>query len=94
MKDKELIARTIINNIDPEHYYNWSILMGENTEEKLKQYLQNLYEKYNLNNEIDQLINQNIKYIKMFEKNEDIPLDEYNKFIECFRKFRKKILHI
>ena len=84
MKDRELIARIIINILDVKNCQQWELFTGEDMYEQVCNYILNISKGNNTAEEYAR------KIIDRIVQGEDIPNEEYNVFTESFRKYNRK----
>ena len=85
MKDRELIARIIINILDVKNCQQWELFTGEDMYEQVCNYILNISKGNNTAEEYARkMMEENKPVIDRIVQGEDIPNEEYNVFIRCF----------
>ena len=91
MKDRELIARIIINILDVKNCQQWKLFTGEDMYEQVCNYILNISKGNNTAEEYARkMMEENKPVIDRIVQGEDIPKEEYNVFTESFRKYNRK----
>lgn len=91
MKDRELIARIIINILDVKNCQQWELFTGEDMYEQVCNYILNISKGNNTAQEYARkMMEENKPVIDRIVQGEDIPNEEYNVFTESFRKYNRK----
>ena len=82
MKDRELIARIIINILDVKNCQQWELFTGEDMYEQVCNYVLNISKGNNTAEEYARkMMEENKPVIDRIVQGEDIPTEEYNVFI-------------
>lgn len=90
-KDRELIARIIINILDVKNCQQWELFTGEDMYEQVCNYVLNISKGNNTAEEYARkMMEENKPVIDRIVQGEDIPNEEYNVFTESFRKYNRK----
>lgn len=93
MKDRELIARNIINIIDVKKCQYYTLFCGADMFDKLSEYLFDLCKANEEASEYaKKMLNENKTVIDKIVQGEDLSNDEFNSFMEIFRVFKRKYL--
>lgn len=93
MKDRELIARNIINIIDVKNCQYFNKFMDDDMYDKVYNYMMNISR--GDDKAIEHIKTIMIKNKPVFDKiiqGEDIPIEEFNSTMETFRVYKKKFL--
>lgn len=93
MKDRELLARNIINIIDVKNNQYFSEFMNDDVYDKVYEYMMRLSKGNDAATSCAKNVMLNNK--PLFDRiinDEDIPISEFNAMMELFRDYKRKYL--
>ncbi|MCR1960174.1 hypothetical protein CWE04_12020 [Thomasclavelia cocleata] len=93
MKDRELIARNIINIIDITNCHNWIMFMNDDMYKQIYDYMM-VISKGNkaANKYIEEIMLNNKEVIDKIVQDVDISTLEFNTLMESFREYKREFM--
>lgn len=93
MKDRELIARNIINIIDVVNCHKWTIFVNDDMYEQVYEYMMDISKNDDTANQhAKSMMLKNKEIINKIVQGVDIPILEFNELMESFRKYKRKFI--
>lgn len=94
--DRDLIAHALQNIINVNKVQEFEQFKTDHLEEVIRREMLDAAKEYPdqkaLAEDINRIISKNKKTIAMIESNQDLPLDQYNIFMEDLRSWRRKYI--
>lgn len=93
MKDRELIARNIINIIDVKNCQSYTQFMNDDMYDKVYNYMLKVSRgNGEATEQAKTIMSNNRPVFDKIVQGANIPIVEFNSLMECFRVFKKKYL--